>query len=104
MDALKEAGFDFVELAKLADNDPAGFAQRRAELIRCLIEKSSHPVDLANLQFELDASRFRNVPGVPAGLEMVGRMLENANRLSAYAAEMCALMDDGAAGSPKKAA
>jgi sugar phosphate isomerase/epimerase len=37
MDALKEAGFDFVELAKLADNDPAGFAQRRAELIRCLI-------------------------------------------------------------------
>lgn len=94
MDILKEAGFDFDELARLADADPAGFARRRAELIQSLIGKSSRPVDLANLQLELDATRYCRAPGAASGLEMIRRMLENVQYLNGCATRLRDLIED----------
>lgn len=94
MDVLKEAGFDFRELTQLADTDPAAFARRRAELIQTLIGKSSRPVDLANLQLEIDATRYCRGPGISSGLEMIRRMLENTQVLNGCAERLRDLMDN----------
>lgn len=94
MDVLKESGFDFAEMARLADTDPAAFARRRAELIQNLIGKSSRPVDLANLQLELDATRYCHSPGVSSGLEMIRRMVDNTQLLNGCAVRLHHLIEE----------
>lgn len=52
---LNDIGFDFEEMARLANEDPDGFARRREELIQRLIARSSQSAYLADLQMDIDA-------------------------------------------------
>lgn len=74
---LRDIGFDFEEMARLAKDDPDGFAQRREELIQRLIAKSLQSEQLADLQMDLDADRYCSPPGLQSGEKMVSMMLNS---------------------------
>ena len=52
---LRDIGFDFEEMARMAKNDPEGFARRREELIQKMIGRSARTEHLVDLQMDLDA-------------------------------------------------
>lgn len=66
--------FDFDLMARLAKEDPAEFARKREELIRCFIEDSSNPEKGHRIQFEIDLERVRTPPGEQTYLAMAKRM------------------------------
>lgn len=51
---LNDIGFDFEEMARLANENPVGFARRREELIQRVIAKSSQSEQLADLRVDMD--------------------------------------------------
>lgn len=72
---LRDIGFDFEEMTRLASEDPDGFALRREELLRRLIAKSSRSQHLADMQMDLDAARYCFSPGIQSSEKMVNMML-----------------------------
>lgn len=91
-----ETGFDFAAMARLAKDDPAGFAGVREELIRRLIGRSSPTSQLAQLQLELDAARYGVPPGVQSGERMLERMLQNTASMTDHMAQLSDLLERAA--------
>jgi hypothetical protein len=92
MDWIK-TGFDFETMARLAKDDPSGFAGVRQELIRQLIGQSSPASQLASLQLDLDAARYGVPPGVQSGEKMLERMLQNTASMTDHVAQLSDLLE-----------
>jgi hypothetical protein len=73
---LTKLDFDFETMARLAHDDPDGFARHREQLIRGLIAKSSRSDRLADLQLDIDAVRYGLPQGIMTAEKMVGMMME----------------------------
>ena len=83
---LRDIGFDFEEMARLANENPDQFARRREELIQRLINKSSRSAYLADLQMEIDADRYCSPPGLQPGEKVVSMMLESTVSMTKHVA------------------
>lgn len=83
---LRDIGFDFEEMARLANENPDRFARRREELIQHLIARSSQSAYLADLQMDIDANRYCSPPGLQSGEKMVSRMLESTVSMTKHMA------------------
>lgn len=88
-----KTGFDFEAMARLARDDPSGFAGVREELIRQLIGRSSSASQLASLQLDLDAARYGVPPGVRSGEKMLERMLQNTASMTDHVAQLSDLLE-----------
>lgn len=86
-------GFDFESMARLAKDDPTGFAGVRERLIRQLIGQSSPTSQLARLQLDLDAVRYGGPPGVQAGARMHERMLRITASMTDHVAQLSDLLE-----------
>jgi len=78
---LTELKFDFDTMARLARDDPGGFARYREQLICRLIERSSRSDRLADLQFDIDAVRYGLPPGMRTAEKMIGMMMDSTERM-----------------------
>lgn len=76
--------FDFEEMARLANEDPEGFAQKRGALIRRLIDNAARTEHLIELQRTLDEVRDRSVVGVPPETHITEMMLQCVSFMTAY--------------------
>lgn len=83
---LNDIGFNFEEMARLANEDPDRFARRREELIQRLISRSSRSEYLADLQMDIDADRYCSPPGLQSGEKMVSMMLESTVSMTKHMA------------------
>lgn len=88
-----KTGFDFEAMARLAKDDPIGFAGVREELIRQLIGQSPRAPQLASLQLDLDAVRYGVPPGVPSGEKMLERMLQTTASMTDHVAQLSDLLE-----------
>ncbi len=93
---LNDIGFDFEEMARLANEDPDGFARRREELIQRLTAKSSQSEQLADLQMDLDADRYCSSPGLQSGEKMVSMMLKSTVWMTKHLAMLNDLIENKA--------
>jgi hypothetical protein len=90
---LTDLGFDFEEMARLAQTDPDAFARRREELIEQSIERANCPEGLAEMQMDIDSVRYRTSPGLPAGTQLTDLLLESVRRMSSHMARLNDLVD-----------
>lgn len=90
---LRDIGFDFEEMARLANADPDEFARRREQLIRRLIANSPHKKYLADVQMDLDAVRYRSSPGISAAEQMANMMRESSTSMTKHMATLKGLIE-----------
>lgn len=86
-------GFDFEAMARLAKDDPIGFAGVREELIQQLIGQSPRARQLASLQLDLDAARYGVAPGVQSGEQMLERTLQTTATMTAHVTQLADLLE-----------
>lgn len=65
MKSLQETGFDFDEMARLAQDDPDSFERRRQEILADVIEQAAPEIQrrLQGLQWQID--QIRNIASNP---------------------------------------
>ncbi|MDO8933072.1 MAG: DUF3135 domain-containing protein [Rhodocyclaceae bacterium] len=93
MDVLKKIGFDFEEMTRLAKTDPDEFVRRREELIQQFIARTSRPTDLANMQMDLDATRYCASPGMQAGGKITEMLLKSTACMTKHVARLSDLLE-----------
>jgi hypothetical protein len=86
-------GFNFEEMVRLIQEDPALFALRREEMIRRHIDKSPQADYLAQLQMTLDEMRYSSQPGLRSGEKMLEMTIEYSASLAIHLERLKSLLE-----------
>ncbi len=90
---MKQADYDYEEMARLYKENPTLFARRREEMIQSHIANSRRPEDLSELQMDLDALRYSVQPGVNSSEKLMGLLIEYSSDLSHQLVQLRELLD-----------
>lgn len=93
--------FDFDEMARLAKEDPPGFAREREALIKDAIAGSISPALMADMQMDMEATRHHASPGLPSCMNLLNLVAGNALLLNSCVSSLKSLIAKDTTAKPR---